>query len=241
MDATTTMQALRAELSGAAVAGEDEAAQPVFRQLLKAIVTLELEPGLMVSERHLMEQFSCSRASLRPALIRLSELGLLRTLPRKGLIVAPLDSLDVFEIYEARWVIEARVSRLAAMRVKPNELDAIANLAQHSAHEVQPHDGNWTTFLEQDQLLHLTIASTARNRYLFDALTRVLPLASRVWHWVYGQLDASEHIRYEHHDIVDALRSRDPDAAERAVTAHVEQARDMLRSVLMDRLQGGLR
>jgi GntR family transcriptional regulator, rspAB operon transcriptional repressor len=206
-----------------------------FGTCSKAIVTLELPPGVMVSERHLMERLGCSRAALRPALIRLSELGLIATLPRKGLVVTALDTFDVFEIYEARWAIEARVARLAAARVNDGQLEVIARLAEHPPAAAR-HEGNWTTFLERDQRLHLAVASAAGNRYLFDALTRVLPLSSRVWHWVYATVDTAGHIRYEHDDIVQALRERDSDAAEAAVTAHVEQARDMLRELFITQL-----
>jgi DNA-binding GntR family transcriptional regulator len=235
MEPLSTMEALRQELSGGAGEPEADSARSTFRNLLKAVVTLELPPGVLVSERDLMQRLRCSRAALRPALIRLAELGLIRTLPRKGLVVTALDTFDVFEIYEARWAIEARVARLAATRVDEVKLALITRLAEHPPGATRD-DRNWTTFLERDQRLHLAVASTAGNRYLFDALTRVLPLSSRVWHWVYATLDVAEHIRYEHDDIVAALRERDPDAAEAAVTAHVEQARDLLRELFITQL-----
>ncbi len=81
----------------------------------------------------------------------------------------------------------------------------------------------------------------AGNRYLYDALTRLLPLATRLWHWVYGNLGTDEHIRFHHRDIVEALRAGDPDAAEAAVAHHIERARERLAVVFLARWQGGVR
>ena len=235
MDPRQPLDTLREELSGHAEHGEAQGAERTFRRLLHAIVTLELRPGSLVSERDLMGAADATRASLRPAVVRLSELGLVRTLPRKGLVVAPLDTLDAQRIYEARWAVEGRVARLAAMRATADDVAALETVAAEPVADLTDGRDAWRTFLEHDQALHLSIAATAKNPYLYDALTRILPLASRLWHWAYGELGVREEIRFGHHDLVGAIAAHDQDAAESAVMSHVEQAQAVLREVFIGR------
>lgn len=233
------LDTLREQLSGHADPDEAQGAERTFRRLLHAIVSLELRPGALVSERDMMEASGATRASLRPAVVRLSELGLVRTLPRKGLVVASLDTLDAQRIYEARWAVEGRVARLAAMRATDEEITALDDLAAEPVADESDGREAWRSFLEHDQALHLSIAATAKNRYLYDALTRILPLASRLWHWAYGELGVDQQVRFGHHVLVDAIRAHDPDAAEDAVLSHVEQAQGMLREVFIGTFGGG--
>lgn len=240
MDSRGPLDTLREELSGQGHLREDAdgGSDVTFRRLLNAIVTLDFPPGALVAERDLMAAANATRASMRPAVIRLAELGLIRSLPRKGLVVAPLDTLDAHALYEARWPIEARAARLAALRARDDEIEALEALAEEPREDATDGRATWRIFLEHDQALHLRIAAAAKNPYLYDALTRILPLASRLWHWAYGELGVGQHVRFGHHDIVDAVRARDADAAESATISHVEQAQSVLRDVFVNRLGG---
>ncbi|MGH3443522.1 MAG: GntR family transcriptional regulator [Nitriliruptorales bacterium] len=239
MEPNATVEALLEELVGHVSDAPQGSSDLAFRRLLNAILSLDLKPGSMLSERELMELADCSRAALRPAVIRLGELGLLRALPRKGLVVAPLDGFDASTIYEARGAIEGPVARLAAARARDEDVERLAALADHHVGEAMEPD--WRSFLQHDLELHLAIGKMAGNPYLLDALARILPLASRLWHWVYQQLADTEHVRFEHGDIVTAIRERDPDAAEEAAAEHVRRARTMLNEVLVTRIKDGAR
>jgi DNA-binding GntR family transcriptional regulator len=239
MEPSRTLDALRQELSGRrltfdAAPGSDG----VFRQLLNAVVSLEIEPGRLLSERDLMELADCSRSALRPAIIRLEELGLLRALPRKGLVVAPLEAMEAAALYEAREAIETRVLRLAAERARREHLDMLDELVRSWEQTVE-ESWSFQTFMERDQEFHLALASMAGNPYLYDALTRLMPLAARLWHWVHGHLGTDAHIRFHHDEIIEAVRAGDPDAAEHAVVDHINRSRDRLTEFFVSRWQGG--
>lgn len=230
-----TLVALREELSGKPRGGGDEAerrSEPVVRQLFKSIVELELEPGLVISERELMERTGGSRTALRQAVARLSDLGLVTALPRKGVQIAGLDVLDVSAVYEARWVIELPVARYAAQRATADQIQALIELAEANAAEAKSEIGA-DRFIELDQALHLAVAATARNRYLEDALTRILPQSARLWHRLYRELGSDSKLMFSHSDIVAAIRERDADAAETAVREHLVSAREILAGVFL--------
>lgn len=238
MEPGSTLETLRQELSGRGISVDAAGGSDgVFRQLFNAVISLELQPGALVSERELMELSACSRSALRPAVIRLEELGLLRSLPRKGLVVAPLEPVEAAALYEAREAIETRVLRLAAERARHEQLELLDELVEswkQSAEEAW----SWRIFMERDQEFHLALAAMAGNPYLYDALTRLMPLAARLWNWVYSQLGTDAHIRFHHDDILAAVRAGDPDAAERAVVDHIDRSRTRLSEFFISRWQG---
>lgn len=78
------------------------------------IVSLQLEPGSMVTEAALLQRLGTSRSSLREAVVRLIDVGLAVVIPRTGIAIAPVRLLDVQNVYEARQVIETTLVRLAA-------------------------------------------------------------------------------------------------------------------------------
>lgn len=230
-----TLVALREELSGKPRGTDNEAArrsESVVRQLFKSIVELDLEPGLVISERELMERTESSRTTLRQAVARLSDLGLVTVLPRKGVQIAGLDVLDVSAVYEARWVIELPVARYAAQRATADQIQALLELATANAAEAKS-EISADRFIELDQGLHLAVAATARNRYLEDALTRILPQSARLWHRLYRELGPDRKLMFSHSDIVAAIRERDADAAEAAVREHLAAAREILAGVFL--------
>ncbi|MGQ0669113.1 MAG: GntR family transcriptional regulator [Actinomycetota bacterium] len=226
------LEVVRSELSSAFSASDDVhgTSERTFRQLLQAIVTVEYEPGQMLSERELMERTESTRPALRMAVVRLSDLGLLTPLARKGLVVAPLDVLDVSAVYDARMAIETAVVRFAAHRATARQIGALRDLSQSRTDGLEE---SASSFVGRDLALHLALAAAGRNRYLEDALTRILPLSARLWHRLYRELGSDRRFMFEHHDIIEAIAARDPDGAEGALAMHLQSARDIMASVFL--------
>lgn len=223
MPAPATLALVREVLSGSrddTVRGSNS----TFRSLLNSTISLELIPGQMLSERELMEQTGSSRASLRLAVSRIADLGMITPLARKGLVVAPVDVLDISAVYDARLAIEAALARLAAQRATPDQVEELRALAEHGPDELD----DAAAFVARDLALHLAIAAAARNQYLEDGLTRILPLSARLWHLLYREQGADRKFMFHHGDITAAIGARDADAAETAVRAHLQGAREIL-------------
>jgi DNA-binding GntR family transcriptional regulator len=226
-----TLEILRGVLAGGPDSSQPVApvAESSFRSLLNGIVALEFEPGQMLSERELMERTGSSRAALRQAVARLSDLGLITPHPRKGLIVAPLDVLEVSAVYDARLAIESALAHFAAQRATPAHIASLQDLSD--AHVAEDEDT--AAFVSRDIALHLAIAAAGRNRYLEDALTRILPLSARLWHRLYQELGTDQKFMFHHTDIIGAIAQRNPDRAEVTIRHHLLSARDTLAYAFM--------
>lgn len=233
MAGPATLRLLRDVLSGGDhrdPGGADRA----FQLLLHATVSLELQPNEMFAERELMERTGSNRAALRSAVSRLAELGLITPLARKGLVIAPLDVLDISAVYDARLVIETALARFAAQRATPKQAERLRALAESGP----GIDEDPARFVARDVALHLAIAAAARNQYLEDCLTRILPLSARLWHLLYREMGADRKFMFQHADIAAAIGDHDPDAAEAAVREHLEGARQILANAFIPLSQG---
>ena len=61
-----------------------------YRQIEERIVTLRLKPGEVLSEQWLSATLKIGRTPIREALQRLALEGLVRILPRKGILVSEI-------------------------------------------------------------------------------------------------------------------------------------------------------
>src|SRR3979409_1224013 len=87
-----------------------------YLQLEELIVTLQLEPGEIVSEAALSGQLRIGRTPIREALHRLARERLVNTLPRRGIVVSEINVGAQLRLLEVRREIERLVARSAARR-----------------------------------------------------------------------------------------------------------------------------
>src|SRR3546814_9020930 len=66
------------------------------------IIRCALAPGEEVTEARLALRLGLGKAPVRAALMRLSQEGLIRALPRRGYLVAPVTLRDVQDIFQFR-------------------------------------------------------------------------------------------------------------------------------------------
>ena len=73
----------------------------------EAIVAGELEPGTVLRQEQLSEQFNVSRTPIREALRRLAALGLVSFVPNRGVRVRTISREELHEAFMVRAELEA--------------------------------------------------------------------------------------------------------------------------------------
>lgn len=82
-----------------------------LERLQELILTGDLIPGSKLLETQIAARLEVSRATLREAMIRLAETGLLVNLPFRGTYLRTLDRVDLQEIYSFRTGLEKMAFR----------------------------------------------------------------------------------------------------------------------------------
>jgi DNA-binding GntR family transcriptional regulator len=88
----------------------------------EAIVSGELEPGTVLRQEHLSEQFNVSRTPIREALRRLAALGLVSFVPNRGVRVRTISRDELHEAFMVRAELEALATEVAAAKMTPEDL-----------------------------------------------------------------------------------------------------------------------
>lgn len=185
-------------------------------------------------EIELAEEFKVSRPVIRSALARLRDSGLIISKKGSGSYVSsghatahggytPLGSIDdIASYFSFRRRIESEAATLAAGRPDANIIEQARLLLTQMEEEI---DGGMST-VESDIRFHGLIAEMSGNRFLIESLQMLRSHTICVGKFV-RSLDASGYVRGkitmkdEHHQILEAIESKDAELAGRLMDEHL--------------------
>ena len=209
---------------------EQSLADRAYYAIREWIVTLELAPGSVLSERELMERLGVGRTPVREALRDLAREQLVDVFPRRGIFVSGVDVGDIAGLSEVRRALEAQAARLAAERRNDAECDETEGLLDELARTAGELDERG--LIDLDQRIHRHVYRCAHNPFLEATLEEYYVLTLRIWFLALDRVERLDRAIAEHHAILEAIRDRDPERAEQVMQAHVEGFERAMRSVL---------
>lgn len=189
---------------------------------------VELPPGTVVREDDLQARLGIGRTPIREALQRLEREQLVSVIPRRGVIVTPIDVGDLALLFESRSILEPYVHRLAAKRGDARHWDVME-------HALAATDGveAWDELLLADRTCHEQVWLASKNRFLVTTLEMLYSQSERLWHQYVRDVSDLKTALDEHREILRALRAGDANGAADIIEAHVrsfeQQTRDVLR------------
>src|SRR3954451_3479174 len=104
-----------------------------YAALKEAIRENMFPPGYQGSEQEIATRLGMSRTPVHEAVIRLQEEGLVRVLPRRGVVVCALSADDMREIYDVTIALEAAAAELLAGKPKVERRTIVAELESLNA------------------------------------------------------------------------------------------------------------
>lgn len=195
-------------------------ADEVHRELLRRFITGQLGPGERLPEIALAEQLGVSRTPVREALRRLAGEGLVVLVPNGGARVVAPTRLELEETFEVRCEMECLAARKAAKRITPAQLCLMEEQAQEEDRIIR--DWDVEAYVKANTVFHRIIAEASGNSVLVEYLENMLARTFAYMVFVQAFLASERNPSVgEHQAIVEALRARDPDEAERLIKHHI--------------------
>jgi len=202
-----------------------------YIDIRRMIVQLQLPPGAVVREDTLSSELGIGRTPIREALQRLARDEFVTVLPRRGMLVTPIDVADLTVLYETRALLEPYAARLACQRGRSGHWVAMAE-ALAGRNGAGP-----AALLDVDRACHEIIWDAAGNRFLASTLDALYAQSDRLWHlYLAGVADTSEAVG-EHNAILTAMRAGDGESAAALVEAHVRAFDRQVRRAVAARLE----
>lgn len=203
--------------------------QQAYNVIKEKIINCEFAPGAVYNEEYLCEEVNTSRTPVRDALGRLEQEGLIKIMPKRGIVVSPLTPKDVRMVYEMRLLLEPY-----SLRQYGDALGEPEILRYHRFFSLPDISGR--QFFQADDDFHMWIMEAADNIYLKKNY-ELLYNQNRRFRILTGTLSArrvretcGEHVR-----ILTACLEKDWENAALAMEDHLHKSREGTFELLLAR------
>jgi DNA-binding GntR family transcriptional regulator len=209
-----------------------EATYLAFKRL---ICDGEFPPGHQVSEQDLAQRLGTSRTPVHEACLRLQEEGLLRIMPKKGIVISAISLDDIAEIFEVIIAVEGRAAALAA--ALPGERrSALADQLDFETARMRTAlaNGDMSERGLADAAFHLALVEGCGNRRFVRIMQNVNDQYHRARVITVRMRPRLEQSLPEHLDIAAAIRDGVAEKAEFTARAHRTRARNDILPLIRD-------
>jgi DNA-binding GntR family transcriptional regulator len=201
-----------------------------YRELEERIVTLQIEPGAVLSESSLGQQLGLGRTPIREALQRLARDGLVLILPRRGILVSDTNVKRQLMLLEVRRELERLIAVKAAHRATEQERREFLAIADGMEEAAKSNDD--IKFMRLDRALNLLMAEAAHNEFASNAIAATHALSRRFWYVHYKDVADLPVCARLHANLARALGYGDTAAARTASEALLDYIEEFTRATL---------
>ncbi len=202
----------------------------VFESLREAIISGTLPPSERLMEIQLAEEMGVSRTPVREAIRKLELEGLVVMIPRKGAYVAGMSIKDIVDVFEIRGALEGLAAELASERVTDDELESMERYLVKISEEIE--SGDLSKVVETDTDFHTLIYKASRNARLSQIISNLREQIQRFRTTSLSFPGRMKIALEEHRKIVEAISSRDGELARRLAQEHIENAENVMMSMI---------
>ena len=195
-------------------------------RLRDAIIAGDLHPGTRLVEADLVRRLGASRPVVRGVLGRLQHEGLVEREPNRGARVRMVTVEEAVEIVQCRAALEALAARHAARNATPDDLAALREIHEEMAARIA--GGDLLAYSACNACFHGRVLTASRHRTAHRLVTGLRAQMVRFQFRTILVPGRPAESLAEHGAILDALAAADPDAAQRAMTAHLAHVVDNL-------------
>ena len=201
----------------------------LFRRLRNDILSGVYKEHDELRETTIGEELGVSRTPVREALRQLELEGLVTIVPNKGAYVTGISKKDVHDIYKIRSMLEGMCARWATRYITPEQIGELEEVILLSEfHLKRKNEEKAVQVSELDGKFHKVLYEASNSRILEHVLSdfhKYVQMART--HSVESRERAEKSIE-EHRAILEAIKGKDEDQAERLANAHVMKAMENL-------------
>jgi DNA-binding GntR family transcriptional regulator len=190
--------------------------------LRQAIMSGRFAPGARLIERELCETLGVSRTSVREALRKLEAEKLVRSVPRKGPIVAVISKQEASELYALRGLLEGFAAHEFARLASDAAIARFGEAAKELRAEAQAQ--NQAGVLKAKAALYDVLLDNCGNGLIKEVLTSLYSRVNLLRATSLMHPDRLPSSLREIDKLHKALKARDAEAAQQLAQLHVANA-----------------
>ena len=199
----------------------------VFRRLREDILSGVYKENDELREAAIGEELGVSRTPVREALRQLELEGLVSIIPNKGAYVTGISLKDVHDIYMIRSMLEGLCARWATRYITEEQIEELEevillsefHLKRKSADKMGAEKAQQVS--ELDGKFHKVLYHASNSRILEHVLSDFHKYVKMARTMSVEEESRAEKSIEEHRSILEAIKSRDEDLAERLANEHI--------------------
>jgi DNA-binding GntR family transcriptional regulator len=206
--------------------------EDIYTSIRDQILSYSLLPGEKINIDQMARDLNVSNIPIREALSRLASEGLVHVIPYKGVAVAEVSLQDLDELYELRIELEGYATRKATQLIPEAEINWLDQEMKQSFISIDHYEGNLETVMKMNELLHGTILRYTHNENLSKLIKLYLQRIERYLVFAHRDLDIETVKKewHEHQEILNYLKERNNQMAEKAMRIHISNSHQRTRS-----------
>ncbi|MGN0306499.1 MAG: GntR family transcriptional regulator [Lachnospiraceae bacterium] len=194
----------------------------VFHKIREDILSGKYKDNEELKEVAIGEELGVSRTPVREAFRQLELEGLIHIIPNKGAYVTGITVKDVKDIYMIRSLLEGLCAKWATRHITPEQLEEMEeNIYLAEFHASKGHTGQIT---ELDNRFHEILYEAADSKMLERQLRDFHGYVLRVRKKTLAKYKRSTQSNKEHKLILEAIKDKDAERAERMANEHILNA-----------------
>jgi DNA-binding GntR family transcriptional regulator len=197
------------------------ASAKIYADLRAELVSLQRQPGEVISEAEIALCYGVSRTPVREAILKLADDGLVEIFPQSGIYVSRIPIAALPEAILVRKALEETTARLAAERATPSQILALHSIVERQREADVAKDSE--AFHQADERFHATIAEVAGHPGIWTLIQQVKLQVDRYRRLTLPQAGRISDAILEHKAILAAIEARDPARARLAMESHLER------------------
>jgi len=195
-------------------------------RIVKGVYT----PGSRLVERKISAELALSRTPVREALKLLHADGLISISRNKGAQVLRFGTEEAQALFEIIAAIESLAAERLARVIDSATLDEIEEM--HAQMLIYHKVGNHADYFDMNSEIHDFIVKRCGNPIVEDTHRRLIARARRGRYMAIMRPDRLEQAVDEHEALMEALRTRNPEAAARVWRQHLTHTGETVVSIL---------
>jgi DNA-binding GntR family transcriptional regulator len=195
----------------------------VYLYIKDLILDGEFKTGDRLVERELAERLNISRTPIREALFRLESQGFVKTVPRKGVIVADISDKEIIEVFTILSSLEVLAVKLAVQKLDDETKSKFISCMKKVEESLQ--NKNEVDFSDLHSELNYLLYSSAKNTKLYEILSGLSDYIRAFAKKGYKKPGRAEQSMEEHFKIMEAVINQESEMAEYLTKIHIENSK----------------
>lgn len=201
--------------------GTETAGEYAFRVIKEQIISLELKPGTMISEKIFATELGISRTPIREALNNLSQSGIIEIIPQTGIYITKIDYNLVEEARFLRLQLELGIVKDICALNGPTDL---AELEQNiKVQEFYLLNNDFDSFFDLDNKFHELLFQYANKPQSYQIMKSMQIHFDRVRRLKLESVEESKELLNDHKNIYTALLNKDVGRSREMVRLHLSR------------------